>query len=386
MEKRTAAERLRDSLQSFEENYPGCRLDGAEKKDLNGYVQTQIWLCFSLWSKDEAVAEYIYKECGAPDGLLRRMGGDALLLCAATVYGLKKDIPEAVPSRETREQALESVERGVPFFDRLRELSGECGLDRSAEHGEIYYRKLCRDILTMPERTPVAAETLIETLRDKTERFFQNYYAEFRRRAPELSRQAAFDYVDLAYPVLCAVREGDLEVAEFVTFGMAPNRDPFMAVGDFWIKSAAAAVVGVAKGSDDRYDWPETMLGLIDYYVAYGGEEDTRWHRGEGSWYSIPGMWSYEHGIDKDFALSGEWWHTAYYNVMYRLNGFLNFDYLEQIWYQDGLNSLGEIWMKKGFPGGETRVMRVGPSKPEEDMEGKERADRAKEGHDESSQ
>lgn len=102
--------------------------------------------------------------------------------------------------------------------------------------------------------------------------------------------------MDLAYPVLCAVREGDLAVAEFDTFGMAPNRDPFMPVGDFWLKSAAAAVVGALKRDNDRYDWPTTMLGLIDFYVAYGGEEGTHWYRGDSSWYAIPGMWSYEHG------------------------------------------------------------------------------------------
>lgn len=336
-----AMESTRERFQALEEKYPGCSLETAKKEELEEYINVQHRLCLALWARDEAVAECIYKEYSASDGLLQRMGDEPLILCAATVYGTKIEASEAVPSRELREKALRSVEQGIPAFDRMLKLNSGKPLD------ELRYRKMCREILTLPEGGLPSDEELLQTLQEKTDRFFRDHSAEFEKGPSEFSKETAEDYVDLAYPVLCALRRGSLTVADYVTFGVAPNRDPFFAAGDFWIKSAAAAVVGQEKTNEGRYDWPMTMKGLIDFFVAFGVAEEDRMEREGTMWSAIPSpIWREKYGIDEDGALFDEWWDTAFYNVMNRLGHDLDFYNLEQIWYRGGANSLGELWRK----------------------------------------
>lgn len=327
---KVAAEKLRE----FEENYPDC-VPNAPEGTLKSYARLRKDLAYLLWALEVDAAEYLYREASGPEGLLKRMGDGTLLLCAATVYGLLANKPEIVPSRAQREAALAQLEKCV---------APEDGEERYTQK----YRQICQRILALPERPPKSDEDRIQAIKDGTEAFFQVYTLKpDTEDGIYLTDREREVYIELARPVVEALREGNMAVAKYVTFSLAPDRDPFLAAGDYWIKASAAALWGAAQ-PEEHFNRAMAMMALIDFYMAYGGSDNIE-HEGSIPWPWLGGCMESSVGQGEEYVEFNDWWDMAWHNVMQRLNYYLDFDYVNQFWYRDDIEDLGHIWMKKGI-------------------------------------
>lgn len=340
-EKKNMAKVAEEKLRDFEENYPDCA-PNAPSKTLDVYARLRKDLAYLLWALEVDAAEYLYREASGQEGLLARMGDGTLLLCAATVYGLLANKPEIVPSGAQREAALAALEQ-----DAQADPKGE---DVSSDRKELEekYRQICRSLLRLPERPPQSDEERLQRIKEGVEAFFQVYKEKpDSDESAELTDQAREVYVELARPVVEALREGNVAVAKYVTFSLAPDRDPFLAANDYWIKAGAAALWGASQ-AEEHPGKAMAMMGLIDFYMAYGNNEDLD-HEGSIPWSWLGAYRQSSFGQGDDRVNFSDWWDMAWLNVMRRLNYYLDFDYVNQFWYRDDFESLGHIWMERGI-------------------------------------
>lgn len=330
--KKTVADVVAEKLRDFDEEYPGCTAD-APGDSLYTYEGIRKELAYFLWAQEVDAAEYLYREASGPEGVLKRMGDDALLLCAATVYGLQADKPEIVPSQTQREAALAQLE--------------ECIGDNNGRDTQRY-RRICKSILALPERPPKSDEDRIQAIKDGTEAFFQVYTAKpDMEGGMYLTDREREVYVELARPVVEALREGNMAVANYITFSIIPDRDPFLAAGDYWIKAGAAALWGVSQ-AEQHFNRAMAMMALIDLYMAYGNTDDIP-HERSIPWAWLGGCFQSSFGEGEKQVEFRDWWDMTWHNVVRRLNYYLDFSYVNQFWYRDDFEDLGHIWMEKGI-------------------------------------
>lgn len=331
-EKKSIARAVEEMLLEFEEKHPGVTAT-APGGALESYARLRKDLAYFLWAREAEAAQYLCQKASGPEGLLIRMGDEALLLCAATIRGLQEDRPEFVPDLAQREAALAGLE--------------ECVSDEEGKYTRKY-RQICQSILTLPERPPQSDGDRLRALKAGVDAFLAVYQRGMEREeAPYLTDREREAYVALARPVMEALREGNQAVARYVTFSLAPDADPFLLARDFWLKSAAAALWGIGQ-AEKHPDRAMAMMAMIDFYMAYGGAEDMD-HEGSIPWTWLGGYPKSSYGEGEERIEFGDWWDVAWHNVMRRLNHFLDFDYVNQFWYRDDFEDLGHIWMDKGI-------------------------------------
>lgn len=325
-------------------------------KYLPGHIALLGEVIDALSQGDVSVAEVICRtRCVVP-----RCREPGLMLCAAALYGTQEVGLEPLwPFIQSQKQALEDEGEALAPLVKLAQLRPLTEEEAGIERG--YQALLAQTRQTLGSFVPLDGQGLIQTLQEKTERFFATH--------TDLGTQGAVrDYIDLAHPVVRALRTGNVELARYILTGMAPQRDPFWAMEDMWIKAGAAALWGAA-GEPRHPAQRRRMQALVDYFIVYGGCD--YWnggfsggHRGDVPWRPVPHKWVIDEGypVEEGWELTQEWEEMVRFNTATRLGFGLEMDKgsrclkLEDAWWKED-KSLGVIWLEEWAEGrGDTWV------------------------------
>lgn len=149
----------------------------------------------------------------------------------------------------------------------------------------------------------MTSQERIQKLRKQIDAFYAAYPHPDPEEMPE---EGILQYTRMARPLVTQLRKGDLELARFITYGLPYDRDPFLAMFDFYIKAGAHALCGAAGGDDD---WLEAAKA-VDNYIA-------RLDDG-GDGFPLTLRWR-EMGIDPGYKMSEKWGSMMYFNICRRL-------------------------------------------------------------------